>query len=66
MESSEEKSKKEKYLKVKTRFDQLEEKHLRLLYLDKGVHLDTKAFPHLQKEYEVLKLKLGSLAGKSG
>ncbi|AOM78114.1 DUF6266 family protein [Pedobacter steynii] len=65
-ESSEEKSKKEKYLKLKTRFDQVAADYLRLLYLDSGAHVDTKAFRHLQKEYEVLKAKLDSLPGKPG
>jgi hypothetical protein len=64
MESSEEQSKKKKYLQVKEKFDQVEADYLRLMHLDKGVHLDTKAFRHLEKEYEVLKKKLDDLPGK--
>lgn len=66
MESSEEKSKKEKYLQLKERFDRVEADYLRLMHLDRGAHMGTKAFRHLEKEYEVLKKKLDDLPGKPG
>lgn len=66
MESSEEKSKKKGHLEVKERFDRVEVDYYRLMHLDGGTHMDTKAFRHLEKEYEVLKKKLDDLPGKPG
>lgn len=66
MESSEEQAKKKRYLQVKERFDRVEADYFKLMHLDRGAHLDTKAFRHLEKEYEVLKKKLDDLPGKPG
>ena len=65
-ETMEEKHLKEKYMQVKTRFDQVSSSYLEQMKGNYNMPLDTKAFKCLEKEYEVLKEKLEHLPGKPG
>ncbi|SHG14987.1 DUF6266 family protein [Pedobacter caeni] len=64
MDSPEEKSNREKYKKIRERFEQVEADYIRLQQKDEGRHTESKAFRHLEKEYQVLKKKLENLPGK--
>lgn len=63
-ESELEKAEKKNYRAVKARFDQLAANYQKKrLDFAEGV-LETKAFRHMEKEYQVLKAKLAQLPGK--
>lgn len=64
--NAEEKQQEEKYLQVKARFDQVEASYSSQMTANYGEISTTKAFKHLEKEYQTLKKQLEHLPGKPG
>ncbi|WP_316748159.1 DUF6266 family protein [Pedobacter gandavensis] len=61
-----EKQQEEKYVQVKTRFDQVESSYSSQVIANYGERPKNKAFKYLEKEYETLKKQLEHLPGKPG